>query len=111
MIKLSLLLPLSMATLCAQMHPLESIIEAARFNPPALRDLLGTNFPNLKNQGTALVWGQDFLFVAETAKEPTVSIDAQPLAAMTRVQDSGYWYRLVKMRTGRDAFLRVPCRR
>jgi len=100
MIKFSVLLPISMAAMCAQTHPLESIVEAARVNPPALKALLATNFPNLKNQGTALVWGQDFLFLAETGKEPTVSIDAQPLAAMARVPDSGYWYRLVKMRTG-----------
>jgi len=58
--------------LWAQTHPLEAIVEAARGNPPALKELLATNFPNLKNQGTALVWGQDFLFVAETAKQPMV---------------------------------------
>jgi enterochelin esterase-like enzyme len=91
---------LSVASLCAQTHPLESIVEAARANPPALKELLATNFPNLKNQGTALVWGQDFLFVAAAAKEPAVSIDAQPLAAMTRVPGADIWYRLVKMRTG-----------
>jgi hypothetical protein len=71
-------IPFSIVTLCAQTHPLQAVIEAARGNPPALKELLATNFPNLKNQGTALVWGQDFLFVAETAKEPIVSIDAQP---------------------------------
>lgn len=86
--------------MCAQTHPLQAIIEAARFNPPALKVLLATNFPNLKNQGTALVWGQDFLFLAAAAKEPTVSIDAQPPAAMTRVPDADIWYRLLKMRTG-----------
>ena len=100
MIKLALLVPLTLAAMCAQTHPLQAIIEAARANPPALKSLLATNFPNLKNQGTALVWGQDFLFVADTAKQPAVSIDAQPPAAMTRVQDSDIWYRLVKMRTG-----------
>ncbi|HUE21465.1 MAG TPA: alpha/beta hydrolase-fold protein [Bryobacteraceae bacterium] len=86
--------------LWAQTHPLEAIVEAARGNPPALKELLATNFPNLKNQGTALVWGQDFLFVAETAKQPMVSIDGQPDAAMTRVPDSELWYTEVKMRTG-----------
>jgi enterochelin esterase family protein len=89
-----------MATLCAQTHPLQAIIEAARANPPALKDLLARNFPNLKNQGVALMWGQDFLFVADTAKQPMVSIDAQPPSAMKRVPDADIWYRLVKMRTG-----------
>src|SRR5580700_7562035 len=100
MIKLASLLSLSIAALYAQTHPLEAIIEAARANPPALKDLLSTNFPNLKNQGTALVWGQDFLFVAQTSKEPAVSIDAQPPAAMAHVPDADIWYRLAKMRTG-----------
>jgi hypothetical protein len=43
--------------MCAQTHPLQAIIEAACANPPALKSLLATNFPNLKNQGTALVRG------------------------------------------------------
>jgi enterochelin esterase-like enzyme len=98
--RLFLLLSLSVAALCAQLHPLEAIVDAARAHPAALKDLLATNFPNLKNQGTALVWGQDFLFVADTTKQPVVSIDAQPAAAMARVPDSDLWYRLVKMRTG-----------
>ena len=89
-----------MAALCAQTHPLQAILEAARANPPALAGLLATNFPNLKNQGTALVWGQDFLFVAETSKQPMVAIDGQPPSAMQRVPDTGQWYRVVKMRTG-----------
>lgn len=84
----------------AQTHPLQAIVEAARANPQALKDLLATNFPNLKNQGTALVWGQDFLFIADTAKLPSVVIDAQPPASMKRAPDSEIWYRLVKMRTG-----------
>jgi enterochelin esterase family protein len=99
MIKFSLLL-LSVGAMCAQTHPLQAIVEAARANPPVLKDLLAVNFPNLKNQGTALVWGQDFLFLAETAKQPAVSIDGQPQTPMTRVPNSGFWYAQVKMRTG-----------
>ena len=81
------LLPLAQLTiagLCAQTHPLEAIVDAARANPPALKNLLATSFPNLKNQGTALVWGQDFLFVAETAKQPAVSVDAQGIQEALR---------------------------
>jgi enterochelin esterase family protein len=100
MIKLALLLPFSLAALSAQTHPLQSILDAARTQPAALRDLLAVNFPNLKNQGAALVWGQDYLFLADTPNQPAVSIDAQPPAAMARVPDSGLWFRLVKMRTG-----------
>ncbi len=97
---LLLLAPLTFAALYAQTHPLEAIVNAARANPAALKELLATNFPTLKNQGTALVWGQDFLFVADTAKQPTVSIDGQPAAAMAHVPESDFWYALVKMRTG-----------
>ncbi len=97
---LLLLAPLTFAALYAQTHPLEAIVNAARANPAALKELLATNFPTLKNQGTALVWGQDFLFVADTAKQPTVSIDGQPATAMAHVPESDFWYALVKMRTG-----------
>jgi enterochelin esterase family protein len=84
----------------AQTHPLEAVIEAARAKSPELKDLLAKISPNLKNAGTALVWGQDFLFAVESGAEPGVSIDGQPRAAMARVPDSNIWYRLVKMRTG-----------
>jgi len=88
------------AGLCAQTHPLQTMIEAARAQSPALKDLLTRSAPNLKNQGAAFVWGQDFLFAVETGKDPSVSIDGQPPVSMTRVPDSDIWYRLVKMRTG-----------
>ena len=88
----------------AQTHPLETVIEAARAKSPELKDLLAKISPNLKSQGTALVWGQDFLFAVESGSEPAVSIgisiDGQPRAAMERAPDSNIWYRLVKMRTG-----------
>jgi enterochelin esterase family protein len=84
----------------AQTHPLEAVIEAARAKSPELKDLLTKISPNLKNAGTALVWGQDFLFAVESGSEPAVSIDGQPPAAMARVPDSNIWYRLKKMRTG-----------
>ncbi len=98
--KFPLLLLLTITGLSAQTHPLEAIVDAAREHPAALKDLLAASYPSLKNQGTALVWGQDFLFVAETGKQSTVSIDGQPGAAMAAVPDSTLWYRLVKMRTG-----------
>jgi enterochelin esterase family protein len=84
----------------AQTHPIETVIEAARAKSPELKDLLAKISPNLKNAGTALVWGQDFLFAVESGSEPAVSIDGQPKAAMARVPDSNIWYRLKKMRTG-----------
>ena len=79
----------------AQVNPLQAIIDAARAKSPELKSLLGA-----PKQGTAVVWGQDFLFAIEIAKEASVSIDGQPPAAMQRVPDSDTWYALVKMRTG-----------
>jgi len=84
----------------AQTHPLQTVIEAARAKSPELKDLIVKISPNLKSAGTALVWGQDFLFAVESGSEPGVSIDGQPRAAMARVPESNIWYRLVKMRTG-----------
>ena len=97
---LLLLAPLTIAGLCAQTHPAQAMIEAARTNPPALVGLIATNFPVHKDLGTAIVWGQDFLFVVDTAKQPKVAIDGQPPAAMTRVPESDIWYAQVKLRTG-----------
>ena len=100
---LSLLVTLAVIAVVAtnaQTHPLEAVVEAARAKSPELKDLLAKISPNLKNAGTALVWGQDFLFAVESGAEPGVSIDGQPRAAMARVPDSNIWYRLKKMRTG-----------
>src|SRR6185436_8366527 len=49
--KLVLQLTLSVAGLCAQTHPLQEIIEAARTNSPSFRDLLTKMAPNVKTQG------------------------------------------------------------
>ena len=95
------LILLSAASACAQTHPLQAMIESARANSPALKDLLLKASPGLKTAGAAWVWGQDFLFAVDTEKEePSVSIDGQPAAAMSRLPDSTIFYRLVKMRTG-----------
>src|SRR5260370_20171208 len=84
--------------LCAQTNRLEAVFDAAHANSPDFRELLAKG-RNLKN-GTALVWGQDFLFAVETEKQPSIAIDGLAPAAMSRIADSNIWYRLVKMRTG-----------
>lgn len=99
LIFLALLSP-SIPSSFAQTHPLQAMLEAARAHSPALKEMLIANVPNLKAQGAALVWGQDFLFAVQSDKEPAVMIDWQPPAAMTHLADSNIWYRLVKMRTG-----------
>src|SRR5215471_17020020 len=100
MTKLSLLICVSIFSLNAQTHPLEAIIEAARAKSPALKDLVTKAVPNMKTQGAAFVWGQDFVFAIESEKPASISIDHRPAVAMDRLADSNVWYRLVKMRVG-----------
>jgi len=88
------------ATLGAQLHPLQELIEAARTNSPKLRELIAAGLPGLKGRDGVAVWGQEFLFAVESASEATVSIDKQPPIAMTRVPGSNYWYRLMVLRLG-----------
>src|SRR4051812_44208123 len=87
-------------SLAAQTHPIEELVVAAQTNSPALRELLAKRSPNLKAQGGAWVWGQDFLFAAEADGVPSVSIDGQPATALPKVAGSNVAYRLAKMRTG-----------
>jgi enterochelin esterase family protein len=86
--------------LSAQTSPIETIIDSARTKSPAFKDLLTNVAHNLKTQGAALVWGQDFLFAVETEKQPALAVDGLPAVAMTRIEGSNIWYRVVKMRTG-----------
>ncbi len=84
----------------ADPSPLQQLIEAARQKPasPILKQLLTAH--NVNNRGTAVVYGQDFLFAIASEKTPAVSIDGQPGLPLDRVPDSNLWYRLAKMRTG-----------
>jgi enterochelin esterase family protein len=86
-------------TLAAQMHPIEELIGAARAQAPELRDLLAKRSANLA-QGGVWVWGQDFLFAAQSDGAASVSIDHQPAVMLTRIPGSNLSYTLVKMRTG-----------
>ncbi|MFZ0591342.1 MAG: alpha/beta hydrolase-fold protein [Bryobacteraceae bacterium] len=83
----------------AQIHPLAQLIEAARQGPdaPGLADLITKTLPPKTN---AIVWGEDYLFVIESAAPATVSIDQQPAVAMSKIANSNLWMRLVKMRVG-----------
>jgi enterochelin esterase-like enzyme len=84
----------------AQTHPLEELIDAARSQSPALRDLLAKRSPNLKAAGGAWVWGQDYLFAADSDGAGSVSIDGQPPASLPKIPGSTVGTRVVKMRTG-----------
>ncbi len=98
------------APLClSAQSPIESLIRTALTgDQPALRAAIETLYPTLKNRATAGVWGQDFIFVAATDKDATLSIDGAPAEPMTRLPgSSGLWYSLRKMRAGATHSWRV----
>lgn len=83
-----------------ELHPVQSLIEAARRNSPELADLLRKGMPGLRGRDGAVVWGQEFLFAVESEQPATVSIDRQPAVPLKRVAGSNYWYRLETLRLG-----------
>ena len=95
-----LLLFLVAAAACfAQTSPLEELIDAARGGPsaPGLKDHITTT---LSARGGTAVWGQDYLFVADSPAPVTISIDQQPAGPMSQIPGTNFWMLLTKMRTG-----------
>jgi enterochelin esterase-like enzyme len=83
----------------AQTPPLQELIEAAR-GGPAAPGLLDRVTKTLGARGGTAVWGQDYLFVANSPTPATISIDAQPAVPMKHIEGSTLWMLLAKMRTG-----------
>ena len=83
----------------AQTPPLEELIAAARGGPAAagLKDRITKT---LSARGGTAVWGQDYLFVANSPSPVTISIDREPAVPMAQIPDSTLWMLLTKMRTG-----------
>src|SRR5580704_8087634 len=83
----------------AQMAPLEELIGIARQGPaaPGLKDMITKT---LSARGGTAVWGQDYLFVADSPSPVTISVDQQPAAPMTPIPGTTLWMSLLKMRTG-----------
>src|ERR1051325_3708097 len=96
--KLAITAALCAWTLGAQTHPLQELIEAARAQSPALKDLLAKR-GNLA-QGGVWLFGQDFLFAAQSEGAVSVSIDGHPAVLLAKLPGSNISCRLVKMRTG-----------
>jgi enterochelin esterase-like enzyme len=85
--------------LFAQAPPLEELVQAARGGAatPGLKDLI---VKTLGAHGGNNVWGQDYIFVADSPTPVTVSIDQLPAVPMAQVEGSTLWMLLKKMRTG-----------
>ena len=90
---------LASAAFFAQTPPLEELIETARHGgaAPGLKDQITST---LSPRGGTAVWGQDFLFVADSPQPVSISIDQQSAGAMTQIEGSTLWMLLKKMRTG-----------
>jgi len=97
--KLTVCILLASAGLFAQVAPLEELIETAREGPsaPGLKDLVAKA---LSQRGGVAVWGQDYLFVAESPSPASLAIDREPAAPMSAIPNSTLWMFLTKMRTG-----------
>jgi enterochelin esterase-like enzyme len=107
--RLAALVALGSICACAQVHPLEQLIETAR-QGPAAAGLASQIAQTLSPHGGVAVWGGDYLFVSDLTVAPKnaavsassagVSIDLQPPLAMEKVPGTAFWMRLVKMRVG-----------
>lgn len=97
--KSALLLLAGALAAAAQPYPLQELIDAARggARAPGLKDRITTT---LGGRGGQNVWGEDYIFVANSPGAVTVSIDGEPPVAMAQIPDSTLWMLLKKMRTG-----------
>jgi enterochelin esterase-like enzyme len=97
--KLSYLLILVSTLAFSQPAPWEELIAAARQGPsaPGLKELVAKD---LSPRGGNAVWGQDYLFVADSRTPASISIDNQPAVPMGAIPGSTLWMLLTKMRTG-----------
>jgi enterochelin esterase family protein len=96
--KLALFLLASSAVFAQTPSP-EGLIDLARQGPaaPGLQDRIATV---LSAHGGNAVWGQDYLFVADSPAPVTISLDNQPAVPMAQIPGSTLWMLLLKMRTG-----------
>src|SRR5579871_1559198 len=87
------------AAVLGQVPPLEELIATARIGPaaPGLQDRIAKT---LSPRGGQAIWGQDYLFVADSPSPVTISIDQQPAVPMMQIPGGSLWMLLTKMRTG-----------
>lgn len=88
--------------LAADKLPVSELIRQGQHPSAAFRDsLVATLGADALQKGTAVLGeGSDFLFAVESASQPTLAVDDQPLGKMTQVPGSQTWFQVVKLRTG-----------
>ncbi|HYP09780.1 MAG TPA: hypothetical protein VER03_26385, partial [Bryobacteraceae bacterium] len=72
----------ALTSLAADLHPLQTLIDASRTNSPQLKNLIASGLPGLQGRDGAAVWGQEFLFAVRSEQPASVSIDNEPPAPM-----------------------------
>jgi enterochelin esterase family protein len=97
--KIAISVLLASSALFAQTAPWEKLIATARQGPATagLKDLITTT---LSANGGNAMWGQDYLFVANSPMPATISVDSGPAVPTLAIPGSTLWMYLVKMRTG-----------
>ncbi len=93
---LSTFLLLSLPLFAQTMTPAESI-EAARKGPDSAE--MKRRVTGLTTATQVIIWGQDYLFLATSATQVSISVDLQPQKQLAQV-DANHWMLLSKMRTG-----------
>src|SRR5215467_14513474 len=106
MFKVAVLSLFTIAAFSAEINPLQELIDAARTDSPKLKQLIGAKdaygyrLPELGGRDGVAVWGQEFFFAVESAKEAAVSIDKEPAVPMKQIAGTNYWYLLRMLRLG-----------
>ncbi len=90
---------LGCVSVLAQNSPLQNAIEAAR-GGPSTAELESRIKAALPSAHGVIVWGQDYLFVANSPSPVSVSLDDEPEMPLAQVPGSNTWMLLKKMRTG-----------
>lgn len=91
----------ALTSLAADLHPLQTLIDATRTNSPQLKNLIASGLPGLQGRDGAAVWGQEFLFAVRSEQPASVSIDNEPPAPMKQVPGTAdLWYKLATLRLG-----------
>jgi enterochelin esterase-like enzyme len=86
------------------LFPEKELVEMAQKNPssPEFRALLDKEFgaEKLKNGEAATSYGPDFVYVLESATQPVLYIDDQPVGKPKRVKGSDLWLHTAKLKAG-----------
>ena len=99
---LSVLLVAAIGVSAADKLTVPQLIEASRGRPETFRDAILSTFNRGEIQKGIAVLGQgeDFVWAVESTQPPTLLIDEQAAAQLTRLPGADLWYRVGKLTAG-----------